>query len=63
MSKESDIRDVEILQLWKKRFSPQQIAEEIGETLAFVRRRLKVVQKTIVDNEKGAENHETKIHI
>jgi hypothetical protein len=61
-SREDDIRACELLELWKKGFSPKQLAEATGESVDEVRRRLKAVQIKLV-KEKGAEKHETKIHI
>jgi hypothetical protein len=61
-SKEDDIRAFELFELWKKGLSLKQLAEAVGEPAGDVRRRLKAVQVKLV-KEKGAEKHETKIHI
>lgn len=61
-SKEDDIRAFELFELWKKGLSLKQLAEAMGEPVDDVRRQLKEVQIKLV-KEKGAEEHETKIHI
>jgi transposase len=62
-SKEGDIqRGPEPFEaLWRKGFSPTQLAEKEGVSVDVIYRRLKAMQKQLVN--KGAEKHETKTHI
>jgi hypothetical protein len=58
---EEDIKFL-IMNMWKQRMSPWQIAEATALPVDEVYRLLKRLEKELVKKE-GVENHEEKIHI